>query len=184
MDFSENTGKLLEALRFSAEKHRNQRRKDNAKSPYINHPIEVTQLLWDVGGVRDVDVLVAAMLHDTVEDTGTRPEEISDRFGEDVLSLVLEVTDDKSLPKQERKRLQIETASHKSHGAKLIKLADKSCNVRNLVTMPPEDWPLKRRQEYLLWTEKVVAGLRGTNAALEEYYDHELSSGKMLLGID
>ena len=184
MDFSENTGQLLEALRFSAEKHRNQRRKDNAKSPYINHPIEVTQLLWDVGGVRDVDVLVAAILHDTVEDTGTRPEEISDRFGEDVLSLVLEVTDDKSLPKQERKRLQIETASHKSHGAKLIKLADKSCNVRNLVTMPPEDWPLKRRQEYLLWTEKVVAGLRGTNAALEEYYDHELSSGKMLLGID
>ena len=184
MDFSENTGQLLEALRFSAEKHRNQRRKDNAKSPYINHPIEVTQLLWDVGGVRDVDVLVAAILHDTIEDTETRPEEISDRFGENVLSLVMEVTDDKSLPKQERKRLQIEHAPHKSYGAKLIKLADKSCNVRNLVTMPPADWPLKRRQEYLLWTEKVVAGLRGTNVALEDYYDHELSSGKMLLGID
>jgi len=184
MDFSENTGQLLEALRFSAEKHRNQRRKDNEKSPYINHPIEVTQLLWEVGGVRDVDVLLAAILHDTVEDTETRPEEISGRFGENVLSLVMEVTDDKSLPKQERKRLQIEHALHKSDGAKLIKLADKSCNVRNLVTMPPADWSLERRQEYLLWSEKVVAGLRGTNAALEEYYDHELSSGKMLLGID
>ena len=184
MDFSENTGHLLEALRFAAEKHRNQRRKDSAKSPYINHPIEVVQLLWEVGGVRDVAVLLAAILHDTVEDTDTRPEEISDRFGEAVLSLVLEVTDDKSLPKDERKRLQIVNASHKSHGAKLIKLADKACNVRNLVTMPPKDWSLERRQEYLLWGEKVVAGLRGTNAALEEYYDHELSSGKLLLGID
>ena len=133
--------------------------------------------------MRDVDVLLAAILHDTIEDTDTRPEEISDKFGEGVLSLVLEVSDDKNLPKQERKRLQIEHAPQISFGAKLIKLADKSCNVRNLVTMPPHDWSLERRQEYLLWTEKVVAGLRGTNAALEEYYDHELDSGKMLLGI-
>lgn len=184
MNFSENTGILLEAIRFAAEKHRDQRRKDSQQSPYINHPIEVTQLLWEVGGVRDIKVLLAAVLHDTVEDTGTSPEEIGNRFGKDVLSFVMEVTDDKSLPKGERKRLQIETAPHKSYGAKLIKLADKSCNVRNLVTMPPKNWSLKRRQEYLLWTEKVVAGLRGTNPALEEYYDHELASGKFLLGID
>jgi guanosine-3',5'-bis(diphosphate) 3'-pyrophosphohydrolase len=184
MDLSENTGQLLEAVRFAADKHRNQRRKDSERSPYINHPIEVVQLLWEVGGVRDVDVLLAAILHDTIEDTDTRPEEISDRFGEDVLSYVLEVTDDKSLPKSERKRLQIVNTPHKSYGAKLIKLADKSCNVRNLITMPPKDWSLERKQEYLLWGEKVVAGLRGTNAALEEYYDHELSSGKLLLGID
>jgi guanosine-3',5'-bis(diphosphate) 3'-pyrophosphohydrolase len=184
MDFSETTGQLLKAIRFSAEKHRNQRRKDSEQSPYINHPIEVTQLLWEVGGVRDIDVLLAAVLHDTVEDTDTRPEEIRERFGVQVLSFVMEVTDDKSLPKEKRKRLQIENAAHKSYGAKLIKLADKACNVRNLVTMPPKDWSLERRQEYLLWTEKVVAGLRGTNAALEEYYDHELASGKMLLGID
>ena len=184
MDFSETTGQLLEAIRFSAEKHRNQRRKDSEQSPYINHPIEVTQLLWEVGGVRDIDVLLAAVLHDTVEDTDTRPEEIRERFGVQVLSFVMEVTDDKSLPKEKRKRLQIENAAHKSYGAKLIKLADKACNVRNLVTMPPKDWSLERRQEYLLWTEQVVAGLRGTNAALEEYYDHELASGKMLLGID
>jgi len=184
MDFSENTGILLEAIRFSAEKHRNQRRKDSERSPYINHPIEVVQLLWEVGGVRDVDVLLAAVLHDTIEDTDTRPKEISGGFGEKVLSLVMEVTDDKDLPKGERKRLQIVNAPHKSYGAKLIKLADKACNVRNLVTMPPSDWSMERRQEYLLWGEKVVAGLRGTNSALEDYYDHELSSGKLLLGID
>ena len=184
MDFSENTGKLLEAIRFAAEKHRDQRRKDSERSPYINHPIEVVQLLWEVGGVRDVDVLLAAVLHDTIEDTDTHPKEISDRFGDEVLEFVLEVTDDKSLPKQERKRLQITTAAKKSYGAKLIKLADKCCNIRDMVTIPPKDWSLKRRQEYLLWSEKVVAGLRGTNAALEDYYDHELSSGKLLLGID
>ena len=96
MDFSENTGKLLEAIRFAAEKHRTQRRKDSERSPYINHPIEVVQLLWDVGGVRDVDVLLAAVLHDTIEDTDTRPEEIRDRFGEAVLAFVLEVSDEKS----------------------------------------------------------------------------------------
>ena len=184
MDFAENTGQLLEAIRFSAEKHRHQRRKDDARSPYINHPIEVVQLLWEVGGVRDMDVLLAAVLHDTIEDTDARPEEISAKFGETVLSLVMEVTDDKNLPKQERKRLQIETAPGKSYGAKLIKLADKACNIRNLISMPPYDWSLKRRQEYLLWGEKVVVGLYGTNAALEEYIDRELSSGKMLLGID
>jgi guanosine-3',5'-bis(diphosphate) 3'-pyrophosphohydrolase len=184
MDLFENTGLLLDALRFSADKHRDQRRKDSRKTPYINHPIEVTQLLWEVGGVRDIRVLLAAILHDTLEDTDTQPEEISVRFGEQVLSLVLEVTDDKELTKGERKRLQIETAPDKSYGAKLIKLADKASNIRNLVTMPPSNWSLQRRQEYLLWTEQVVAGLRGANAALEEYYDHELASGKMLLGID
>jgi len=184
MDFSEETGILLKAFRFAADKHRQQRRKDSDKSPYINHPIEVVQLLWDVGGVRDRDVLLAAILHDTVEDTGTLPEEITNLFGEAVTSYVLEVTDDKSLPKEERKRLQIVEAPHKSYGAKLIKLADKACNVRNLVSMPPKDWSLERRQEYLLWGEKVVAGLRGTNPALEDYYDSELASGKMLLGIE
>lgn len=184
MDLAENTGLLINAFRFSADKHRNQRRKDSVHSPYINHPIEVVQLLWEVGGVRDIDILLAAILHDTIEDTETRPEDIKDAFGEAVMAFVMEVTDDKSLPKGERKRLQIETAPHKSYGAKLIKLADKSCNVRNLVTTPPKDWPMERRQEYLLWTEKVVAGLRGTNPALEAYYDHELASGKMLLGIE
>jgi guanosine-3',5'-bis(diphosphate) 3'-pyrophosphohydrolase len=184
MNFSDNTGLLLKAFRFSAGKHRNQRRKDSVKSPYINHPIDVAQLLWDVGGVRDMDVLLAAILHDTLEDTNTGPEEIREIFGDEVLSLVQEVTDDKSLPKAERKHLQVETAPNKSFGAKLIKLADKCSNIRDLLALPPQNWSLERRQEYLLWTEKVVAGLRGTNEALEEYYDHELASGKTLLGVE
>ena len=183
MNYPENTGLLLKAFRFSAGKHRNQRRKDSVNSPYINHPIEVTQLLWEVGGVRDVSVLLASILHDTLEDTNTAPEEIRDTFGDEILSLVLEVTDDKSLPKAERKRLQIETAPQKSIDAKLIKLADKCCNVRDLLALPPANWSLERRQEYLLWTEKVVDGLRGTNEALEEYYDLKLASGRTILGI-
>ncbi len=183
MDFAEDTGLLIKALCFSADKHRYQRRKDQAQSPYINHPIEVVGLLWEVGGVREVSVLLAALLHDTIEDTKTSPDEIRTLFGDEVLALVLEVSDDKNLPKAERKRLQIENAPHKSAGAKLIKLADKSCNVHDLIASPPKDWPLERRREYLLWTEQVVAGLRGTNAALEAYYERELLSGKMLLGI-
>jgi guanosine-3',5'-bis(diphosphate) 3'-pyrophosphohydrolase len=171
-------GLFLAALRFSAEKHRNQRRKDAAKSPYINHPIEVAEVLWSVGGVRELPILIAAILHDTIEDTDARSEEIQHHFGAEVLRLVLEVSDDKSLPKSERKRLQIEAAPHKTLLAKCIKLADFVCNLRDMVQSPPADWPLERIQDYLLWTEKVVAGLRGTNPALENCYDLELAHGK------
>jgi guanosine-3',5'-bis(diphosphate) 3'-pyrophosphohydrolase len=184
MDFPENTGPLFKAFRFAAGKHRNQRRKDSLKSPYINHPIEVALVLWEVGGVRDTDLLLAAILHDTIEDTNTHSAEISETFGQAVLEYVLEVTDDKSLPKMKRKQLQIEHAPHKSHGAKLLSLADKICNVRNLNVTPPQDWDRERRAEYLLWTEQVVAGLRGVNPALEEYYDQSLAEGKKLLGFD
>lgn len=183
MDFSEETGLLFKAYRFAAGKHRNQRRKDSLKSPYINHPIEVALLLWEMGGVRDADILLAAILHDTIEDTNTHEDEIREHFGEGVLAYVLEVTDDKSLPKEVRKRLQIENAPKKSHGAKTLSLADKCCNLRNLNHTPPPRWNHKRRAAYLLWTEQVVAGLRGTNAPLEAYYDQELVKGKDLLGI-
>jgi len=165
------TGRVLEAVRFSAEKHRDQRRKGKGRSPYVNHPVEVAERLWNLGGVRDADVIVAALLHDTLEDTETPREEIGRRFGERVLSLVREVTDDKALPKAERKRLQVEHAPDLSHGAKLIKLADKLCNVRDILLDPPADWPLERRQAYLAWAGRVVEGLRGTSAALEEAFD-------------
>ena len=162
-------GLFLAALRFSADKHRHQRRKDAAKSPYINHPIEVAELLWSVGGIRELPILIAAVLHDTIEDTGYKSgRDPSAILGRQCLALVLEVTDNKSLPKPERKRLQIETAPHKSAPAKCIKLADFICNLRDIYQSPPADWPLERIQEYLLWTEKVVAGLRGTNPELEK----------------
>lgn len=179
----ESTGLLLKALRFAAEKHSDQRRKDSKASPYINHPIQVAEILWRVGDIRDTTLLVASLLHDTIEDTGTTPDEIEANFGADVLALVLEVTDDKSLPKQARKELQVEHAPHKTRNAKLLKIADKISNVQDVLASPPTDWSLARRQEYLLWTEKVVAGLRGVDAKLEAQYDELLTKGKASLGI-
>ncbi|MGC1377904.1 MAG: HD domain-containing protein [Anaerolineales bacterium] len=178
----DSVGILLKAMRFSAVKHRDQRRKDFPRSPYINHPIQVAEMLWEIGGVRDVATLSAAILHDTIEDTTASPDEIRAHFGEEILNLVLELTDDRNLSKPERKRLQIEHAPHSSPAAKLIKLADKTCNLGDILHSPAPDWSLQRRQEYLLWTEQVVAGLRGTSPALERQYDDYLEAGKRILG--
>lgn len=169
---------VLAALKFSAERHRNQRRKDTESTPYINHPIEVAERLWREGGVRDIEVIVGALLHDIIEDTKTRPEEIKELFGAKVLSMVLEVSDDKSLPKLERKRLQIEHAPHLSLSARLIKLSDKIGNVQDVTNSPPEDWSHQRRMDYLDWTEKVVQGLRGCSEALEALFDQALEKGR------
>ena len=162
---------LLEATLFAADKHRGQKRKDAQKTPYINHPIYVVNLLAGVGGITDVELLQAGMLHDTVEDTDATPEEIETLFGYAVRSLVMEVTDDKSLEKQERKRIQIEKAPGLSPRAKLIKLADKTANLTDMIASPPAHWPLERRQQYVVWSDKVIAGCRGHNTRLEEIYD-------------
>jgi GTP diphosphokinase / guanosine-3',5'-bis(diphosphate) 3'-diphosphatase len=177
----EDFGIILKALRFAAGKHRDQRRKGSSRAPYINHPIAVAVILWQVGGVRDTNTLVAALLHDTIEDTATSPEEIRANFGEDVLSLVLEVTDDKSLPKPERKRLQVLNAPHKSPRARQIKLADKINNLDEIAHDPPHDWSLARRREYIDWTKQVIDGLRGQNPALEARYDEVLAEARRLL---
>jgi guanosine-3',5'-bis(diphosphate) 3'-pyrophosphohydrolase len=174
-------GFLLKALNFAADKHRNQRRKDKEASPYINHPIQVADLLSQVGQIQDVITLAGALLHDTLEDTATTSDEIRHLFGEEVLSIVQEVTDDKRLSKVQRKRLQIEHAPYKSTRAKLIKLADKICNVSDIHRSPPSNWSYQRRLEYLAWTEKVVAGLRGVNAALEAYYETVLTAAQQAL---
>jgi len=179
----EEVSLLLTALKFSAEKHRHQRRKDQEASPYINHPIQVAELLWQQGKIRDIVTIIGALLHDTLEDTNATPEEINELFGAEVLALVQEVTDDKNLPKPQRKRLQIELASHKSIRAKQVKLADKICNVYDITHSPPQAWSLKRRQEYLEWSEQVVAGLRGINPALESYYDTILAEAKQTLAL-
>ena len=165
---------VLRALHFAAQKHRDQRRKDPEASPYVNHVIDVAETLARVGGVDDASMLQAAILHDTIEDTETSAAEIERVFGQEVQSLVTEMTDDKSLPKKERKRLQIEHAPHLSLRAKQIKLADKICNIRDVIYSPPENWPLERRLEYLDWSEQVVVGCRGCNSALEQCYDLSL----------
>lgn len=182
--FEEKTGLFLHAIQFSAQKHRDQRRKDISRSPYINHPLDVVTLLWDVGRVRDATTLISAILHDTLEDTKTEPEEISELFGLDVLSVVQEVTDDKSLPKQVRKRLQIDHSPHLSYRAKLIKLSDKCCNLRDVIQSPPRLWSTERRQRYVKWTSDVINGIRGTNKELEAHYDNILENAKNSLGID
>ena len=161
----------LRATLFAAEKHRDQRRKDASKTPYINHPIMVTNLLANVGRITDLETLQAGMLHDTIEDTDTTADELEEHFGYGVRSLVLEVTDDKSLPKPERKRLQIEHAPHLSPRAKSIKIADKIANLTDLLNSPPAHWPEARLHQYVAWSRQVVAGCRGHNQSLEVRYD-------------
>jgi guanosine-3',5'-bis(diphosphate) 3'-pyrophosphohydrolase len=168
---------FLEAIHFAAEKHRDQRRKGQEASPYINHTIEVAHLLLTVGGVSDPTTLTAAILHDTIEDTDTAPEELEERFGKEIRQLVEEVTDDKELPWEERKRLQVQHTPDASHRAKLIKLADKISNVRDVTHAPPRGWSHERRRWYLEWTAEVIAGCRGTNPALEMTYEHVLREG-------
>ena len=136
--------RVISAISFAADKHRNQRRKDIEASPYINHPIALANILANEAGIEDEKVLVAAILHDTIEDTETTTQELADLFGDDVTAIVLEVTDDKSLPKAERKRLQVEHAPTISRRAKLVKLADKIANLRDIAASPPADWPLQR----------------------------------------
>ena len=153
---------LLRALAFAAHKHRDQRRKDAGASPYINHPIALADVLVNEAGVTDVAVLCAALLHDTVEDTDTTPEELAGAFGDRIARIVAEVTDDKALPKAERKRLQIEHAPGLSPQAKLVKFADKICNLRDVAERPPAGWDLARRREYFDWARQVVEGLRGS----------------------
>ncbi len=162
---------LIDAIAFAAEKHRNQRRKDAEASPYINHPIALARVLAVEGGVTDAIVLAAAVLHDTIEDTQTRVEELREHFGGEITAVVLEVTDDKALGKAERKRLQVEHAPDLSNRAKLVKLADKICNVRDVASTPPAEWSLERRQEYFDWAKQVVDGLRGIDPALEAVFD-------------
>jgi len=171
MFHSSEITQLLTALQLAAEKHRHQRRKDNQASPYINHPIQVAEILWHIGGVREIAVIAGALLHDTLEDTDLTPQEIEANCGAEILALVQAVTDDKSLPKQQRKQLQIEHAPHQSPGAKLIKLADKICNIYDIIHSPPQTWSQQRCQAYIDWSQQVVAGLRGINPALETYYD-------------
>ncbi len=163
--------RLFDALAFAAHKHRNQRRKDVEASPYINHPIALARVLAVEGGVGDADVLIAAILHDTVEDTRTTPAELKRRFGPKIAAIVMEVTDDKRLRKYVRKRLQIEHAPHLSKAAKLVKLADKICNLRDVADSPPKTWRIARRRTYFDWAKSVVDGLRGAHPRLERAFD-------------
>lgn len=186
----DDTALILKALEFAAKRHRGQFRKGNDNTPYINHPIQVAGLLANYADETDPVLLSGAILHDVIEDTVDSVKEreeliqqIADIFGEDILSLTLEVTDDKTLDKHERKRLQIENASHKSDNAKKLKIADKIMNLRDLTNNPPSDWSVERILAYFDWAEKVVEGLRGVNGKLDDLFDEVLVKGRMKYGV-
>jgi guanosine-3',5'-bis(diphosphate) 3'-pyrophosphohydrolase len=167
----DSIGRVLDALEFAAHKHRDQRRKNLEASPYINHPIGLANILWNEGGVEKPEVIAAALLHDTIEDTDTTPEELRERFGPRIAAIVEEVTDDKTLEKIERKQLQVSHAPDLSREAKLVKLADKISNLRDMAASPPATWPLSRQREYFDWAKQVVDGLRGVHPSLEKLFD-------------
>jgi (p)ppGpp synthase/HD superfamily hydrolase len=169
------TQRILAAANFAARKHANQRRKGDAAEPYINHLIEVAELVSSVVSETATDLVVAALLHDTIEDAGVTKEELMELFGPNVAQLVIEVTDDKSLPKQERKQLQIENAPRRSAGAQMIQLADKISNLRSLASSPPVDWNEHRKAEYVSWAKRVVNGFSAPNPVLKAELDKAVS---------
>jgi (p)ppGpp synthase/HD superfamily hydrolase len=162
---------VLRAADMAARWHVHQRRKGVAQEPYINHLLEVASLVAEATDGTDPTVVIAALLHDAVEDQEVSVEMIAQEFGEAVANIVIEVSDDKALPKEDRKRKQVENAGKKSHKAKLIKLADKTSNLRTIAISPAADWSVERRLEYVAWAKQVVAGLRGTSPWLEGQFD-------------
>ena len=162
---------VIQAAYFAAEKHKTQRRKDAEKTPYINHPLALANVLAVECGIDDVEVICGALLHDTIEDTETEPAELIAAFGENITRIVLEVTDDKELLKIERKEAQVAHAPHISDQAKLVKLADKISNLRDISASPPIGWSVERKQEYFDWAARVIEGLRGVHPGLEALFD-------------
>jgi len=162
---------VLNAAHFAAAKHSKQRRKGAAAEPYVNHLLEVAELVASALAEADTNLVIAALLHDTVEDVGVTKEELIETFSQDVANLVMEVTDDKSLPNRERKRLQIVNAPHKSVRAQVIKLADKISNLRAVLASPPADWSVQRRREYFEWARQVVDALSSPHPGLKAEFE-------------
>ncbi len=162
---------LFKALSFASTAHSGQKRKGANGEPYINHPIAVARFLAEIGQQNDDTLLAAALLHDTVEDTEVTEAQLRENFGDLVADLVMEVTDDKTLPKVERKRLQVAHAGSLSTNARLLKLADKCCNLSDLGNNPPVGWDRERIRRYFDWAEAVVSQVRGLNQAMDAAYD-------------
>jgi len=169
---------FIKALVFAAARHRDHRRRDVTAAPYINHPIAVADVLANEAGSTEPVVLCAALLHDTIEDTKATAAELEERFGKKVTSVVPEITDDKSLEKKIRKKLQIDNAAQLSAEAKLVSLADKICNLRDTAVSPKVGWSSERTQAYFDWAAQVIAGVRGTNPKLEALFDQVYKQGR------
>jgi GTP diphosphokinase / guanosine-3',5'-bis(diphosphate) 3'-diphosphatase len=170
--------RILAAAKFAADKHAAQRRKGAAAEPYVNHLIEVAQLVAGSSDLLDAELVMAAFLHDTIEDTGTTAQELEKVFGGDISNLVVEMTDDKSLPKDVRKELQVKNAPHKSVRAQVIKLADKISNLRSILASPPADWSVERKRQYFTWAKRVVDALPQPNPILKAEFDETFARFK------
>jgi (p)ppGpp synthase/HD superfamily hydrolase len=168
---ADSVQRIMAAARFAAEKHAKQRRKGENAEPYFNHLLEVAELIAASSAELDVELMMAAFLHDTVEDTGVTLLELEQRFGKDVDDLVAEVTDDKSLPKETRKQLQVQHTPEKSPRAQSLKLADKTSNLRAIISSPPVGWGRERKQQYFEWARQVVSGIVSPNEYLKSEFD-------------
>ena len=177
IDSSRNIGsnQLLDAITMASFAHRHQFRKDG-KTPYVSHVYRVMTILRHVFEATDERILIAAVLHDTIEDTDTTADDLRQAFGAEVAAVVEQVTDDKALPKAERKRLQVEHAASISDRAKRVKLADKICNLRDVAQTPPAEWSIERRREYFDWAKLVIDRLRGVDVQLERIFDAAYSA--------
>jgi GTP diphosphokinase / guanosine-3',5'-bis(diphosphate) 3'-diphosphatase len=175
---------ILKAAHFAAIKHTNQSRKGLAAEPFINHLLEVAELVSSTLSEPDTNLTVAALLHDSIEDAAATKEELVQIFGTDVAALVGEVTDDKLLPKADRKRLQIDNAPNKSVRAQAITLADKVSNLRSMFSDPPTDWTTERKREYFEWAKQVVDRLTAPNPILKKefecLYQNSVSAGSVV----
>lgn len=179
-----NIVRLMKGVEFATRKHSDQRRKGENCEPYINHVVEVAALLAEATDGQDMDLVLAGLLHDTVEDTETAPDEIESAFGREVRDLVMEVTDDKSLPKKVRKLFQVEDTPWKSERARMLKLADKTSNLRAIIESPPIDWDFARKVEYFEWAKAVAESCRGLNSKLEAAFDEAYRIGSARLTAD
>ena len=171
---------ILAAADYAARMHRDQRRKGEGQVPYINHVLDVARRVAQGQHGDDPVLVLGALLHDIVEDTEGDEAQIKVLFGADVAALVMEVTDDKALPKDERKRLQVVQTPGKSDRAKRLKLADLASNVSSITEMPPE-WSEARKAEYLDWALAVAAGCRGVDDVLEDQLDQAVAQARLRL---
>jgi guanosine-3',5'-bis(diphosphate) 3'-pyrophosphohydrolase len=163
-----NYEQILAAAHFAADKHKFQRRKGYLRIPYINHPLKVAHTLT-ISGENDSKLLISALLHDVLEDTNTTESELIDLFGKEITSIVKEVTDDMKLPDLQRKELQVIKAPHLSREAKLIKIADKLCNINDILCYPIH-WSRARKVRYAEWSLRVFEGCKGQNEKLDKYF--------------
>ena len=160
---------VLKATQFAALKHCDQRRKDG-KTPYIIHPISVAMILAEIGGIEDPEILSAALLHDTIEDTDTSAHELDEIFGSRVRIIVEELTDNNLLTVSQRKQMQIDNAPYLSKDATLVKIADKISNVSDVIKTPPPKWNQKRCTEYVDRAEAVINNCQKVNQDLENHF--------------